>query len=280
MASETPQRNKELCLFKQEKWDWPGFVSELKDNLYKYAEKSSHIVELDVEKKKKLLPPDYPNQKRFEHNYLVLVELKRHFSECNSAEIDEVDITKTDFAVKLFSKLHIAWNPGDFSAAAAKLDELDIAYKNFVGNPIVYFQRISTLVSILDKMGQKPNVVSVCKSCTDNIYRFANSTKASKADSMWAVWLAAFEREFSMFTLEILSDDMQDEYDTYLRMKLKETATRNAEASDLVNFNTRTGRRRDDGERPDGGIRDERPDGGTPQWNRWRRQSTPDGGRG
>ena len=148
MAAETSKREaKELCLFKQEKWDWPGFGSESKDNLYKYAEQSSHIVELDTDKNK-LLPPDYPDQKKFEHNYLVLVELKRHFSECNSAEIDAVDITKDIFAVKLFKKLHDAWNPRDFSAAAAKLDELDIAYKNFIGNPIIYFQRVCTLVQI------------------------------------------------------------------------------------------------------------------------------------
>ena len=79
------------------------------------------------------------NHMQFEHNMTVLVELKRHFSICNSAEVEAVNINEIHFARMLFRKLHDAWNPGDFSAAAAKIDELDLAFTLFDGNPIKHF---------------------------------------------------------------------------------------------------------------------------------------------
>mmetsp|Transcript_62187 Transcript_62187/g.128975 ORF Transcript_62187/g.128975 Transcript_62187/m.128975 type:complete len:183 (-) Transcript_62187:1137-1685(-) len=62
---------------------------------------------------------------------------------------------------------------------------------------------------------------------------------------MWSVWLAAFEREFTHYTLENLSKDLIKNMDTYIRMKRAELKTEDEEAGDLVNFNAREGRSRD-----------------------------------
>ena len=205
-------------MFKQEKADWIPFVSELKDELWKHGDRSTYVIELDHTKMLKLTPPNITNQIEFEHNMTVFVELKCHFAICNSAEIEAVDINEKNFARTLFKLLHSEWHPGDFSAAAAKIDELKLAYNSFDGNPIRYFQRVRAIVLWLTRAQHKPNTVEVCKACVDNIYAFANRKKATSADKMWSTWMAAFEREFKRYNLEILAKDMNEQYDAYLRI--------------------------------------------------------------
>jgi len=257
-SEKNESKKTDLLLFPLRKDAWPKWVSDLKDHLWKHCEKSTHTVELDGAKKAKLTPAGMTAQSIFEHQMHAFTELKRHFSECNSAEIESVDITKDNFASELFKVLDEQWKPGDFSSASAKIDELRHAYKTFNGNPIMYFQKIKTLVIWLTKQHHQPNTAEVCKNCVDAVYAFANQKKATNADKMWGVWLATFEREFTHFTLDNLSKDLTKNYDTYLRMKRQEGKVADDEAGDLVTFNAR------DNERDE---RDE-PERRRPRWNR------------
>eukprot|EP00286_Rhodomonas_abbreviata_P009007 CAMPEP_0181342820 /NCGR_PEP_ID=MMETSP1101-20121128/31222_1 /TAXON_ID=46948 /ORGANISM="Rhodomonas abbreviata, Strain Caron Lab Isolate" /LENGTH=480 /DNA_ID=CAMNT_0023454339 /DNA_START=172 /DNA_END=1611 /DNA_ORIENTATION=+ len=254
-SEKNESKKTDLLLFPLRKDAWPKWVSDLKDHLWKHCEKSTHTVELDGAKKAKLTPAGMTAQSIFEHQMHAFTELKRHFSECNSAEIESVDITKDNFASELFKVLDEQWKPGDFSSASAKIDELRHAYKTFNGNPIMYFQKIKTLVIWLTKQHHQPNTAEVCKNCVDAVYAFANQKKATNADKMWGVWLATFEREFTHFTLDNLSKDLTKNYDTYLRMKRQEGKVADDEAGDLVTFNARDNER-DERDEPDGGDRD------------------------
>ena len=39
---------------------------------------------------------------------------------------------------------------------------------------------------------------------------------------MWSTWMAAFEREYKRYNLEILAKDLNEQYDAYLCMKIAE----------------------------------------------------------
>jgi len=229
----------ELKKFPQEKEEWPEWVKDLKDHLWNYGDRSTWVIEEDLQRRNRLKPPNLTPNDVFDHQMTVLTELRRSFKDCNESEVAEVDITKENFATDLFKKLQQAWHPSDYSNVAKKIDELSQAYK-FVGNPITFFQKIKSIRNWLDRAGHTPNEIEVNKGCIDAIYAFANRKKASPTDKMWTTWLAQFERENKgkKFTLSDLARDMTDQYDTYLRMKAQENKEAKNSDNELATFYT------------------------------------------